>query len=213
MNQSESIPGSGNWVAGLWRFLSPPEVERCAVCTTPIATDHTHLIEPGAHRLLCVCEGCGETAGGLHPPYRRVPPGGVRRLDGFVMTDPQWEALLIPSGIAFFYYCSVSRRMVAMYPGAAGATETALDPEALGRLAAANPVLDELEPDVEALLINRADGAGEYYRVPIDRCYILVGLIRRHWRGSSGGGQVREAVREFFAWLRGEPEAVSWGHG
>ena len=56
----------------------------------------------------------------------------------------------------------------------------------------ANPVLESLEPDVEALLVNRVGhareaSAAEYYIAPIDACYQLVGLIRVHWRGLSGG--------------------------
>ena len=60
----------------------------------------------------------------------------------------------------------------------------------------------DLEPDVEALLVNRIDGAREYYRVPIDRCFALVGLIRTRWRGLSGGAEAWQAIHEFFAGLR-----------
>ena len=35
-----------------------------------------------------------------------------------------------------------------------------------------------MEPDVEALLINRVGPAREYFLAPIDECYRLVGLIR-----------------------------------
>ena len=67
----------------------------------------------------------------------------------------------------------------------------------------ANPVLSELEPDVEALLVNRVGAArgsapAEYYMVPIDDCYKLVGLIRIHWRGLSGGTEVWQEIGELF---------------
>jgi len=52
--------------------------------------------------------------------------------------------------------------------------------EAWSELAASNPVLNDLQPDVEALLVNRTRGAREYYRLPIDRCFSLAGLIRTH---------------------------------
>ena len=65
-------------------------------------------------------------------------------------------------------------------------------------LEAENPVLRELEPDVEALLANRIGGARDYYRTPIDECYKLVGLIRSTWRGLSGGTEVWEEVERFF---------------
>ena len=64
-----------------------------------------------------------------------------------------------------------------------GATESLLELDAWEALEAANPVLATLEPDVEALLVNRARGAREHWLVPIDECYALVGLIRTRWRG------------------------------
>ena len=39
-------------------------------------------------------------------------------------------------------------------------------------------MLATLEPDIEALLVNRARGARRHWIVPIDECYALVGLIR-----------------------------------
>ena len=55
-------------------------------------------------------------------------------------------------------------------------------------------MLGELEPDVEALLVNRARGAREHWLVPIDDCYSLVGLIRTRWRGLTGGREVWEQI-------------------
>jgi hypothetical protein len=55
-----------------------------------------------------------------------------------------------------------------------------------------------LEPDVEALLVNRARGARRHWIVPIEDCYALVGVIRTHWRGLTGGTEVwREIARSF----------------
>ena len=70
-------------------------------------------------------------------------------------------------------------------------------------LADDNPVLRELEPDVEALLVNRVGESRDYYRVGIDECYQLVGLIRTHWRGLSGGTAVWDEIGRFFAGLEG----------
>jgi hypothetical protein len=55
---------------------------------------------------------------------------------------------------------------------------------------------------VEALLVNRTEGARDYYRVPIDQCYALTGLIRSRWRGIAGGQQAWDAIRRFFAVLK-----------
>jgi hypothetical protein len=57
------------------------------------------------------------------------------------------------------------------------------------------------------LLVNRVGhvrGASpaEYYLVPIDECYKLVGLIRRHWRGLSGGTEVWREIGAFFNGLK-----------
>ncbi len=68
-------------------------------------------------------------------------------------------------------------------------------------------ILKEMEPDVEALLVNRVASArnyasAEYYIVPIDECYKLVGLIRAYWHGLSGGTEVWEAIGKFFTELK-----------
>jgi hypothetical protein len=64
---------------------------------------------------------------------------------------------------------------------------------------------------VEALLANRVGtGRGanaEYFIAPIDECYKLVGLIRLHWRGLSGGTEVWREVGAFFSSLKQRAEA------
>jgi hypothetical protein len=62
-------------------------------------------------------------------------------------------------------------------------------------------VLDELKPDVEALLVNRARGARDQWLVPIDECFSLVGLIRTNWRGLTGGREVWDKLGRFFEQL------------
>ncbi len=76
-----------------------------------------------------------------------------------------------------------------------------------------NPVLRELEPEVEALIANRV-GANrgvdaQYYIAPIDECYKLVGLIRLNWHGLSGGTEVWREVGKFFASLKERTETVA----
>jgi hypothetical protein len=50
--------------------------------------------------------------------------------------------------------------------------------------------------------VNRIGETRDYYRVGIDQCYRLVGLIRSHWRGLSGGAMVWGEIAGFFAGLR-----------
>ena len=108
---------------------------------------------------------------------------------------------MIPINVAFFF-SSEPGRVTALYPSPAGATESLLTLEAWEELAAENPVLHELEPDVEALLVNRLETTRDYYRAPIDECYRLVGLIRANWRGLSGGQAVWRELAQFFELLK-----------
>jgi hypothetical protein len=91
--------------------------------------------------------------------------------------------------------------MRALYPGPMGVTEAPLHAGAWEALVAHNPVLEELAPDVEALLVQRAGGAREQWILPLDDCYRLVGLVRRHWRGLTGGTEVWQEIERYFAEL------------
>jgi hypothetical protein len=131
----------------------------------------------------------------------------------FQMTDEQWDNLMIPVNMVYMFRSSQAQRVMAFYPSPAGAMESMLDLGGWKELAGGNPILNDLEPDVEALLINRVHSRdGEHYRehyiVPIDACYELVGLIRVHWKGLSGGEEVWKAIAEFFAGLRAKAIAV-----
>jgi hypothetical protein len=125
-------------------------------------------------------------------------PRRARFLSDFHLTDAQWEELRLPINLVFFYRSTRAGRVVAVYPSPAGGTESLLTLETWNQLEEENPVLRELEPDVEALLVNRVDRARDHYRVPIDACYRLVGLIRANWRGLSGGTEVWEEISQFF---------------
>ena len=90
--------------------------------------------------------------------------------------------------------------MIALYPSPAGATESSLSFDSWDEIESSNPVLVDMEADVEALLVNRVGHARgfaspEYYMVPIDECFKLVGLIRSSWQAASGGTEVwRESL-------------------
>jgi hypothetical protein len=189
--------------AALRRLVRPrPQVECCELCGMELPPEHAHLVEPAGRKLLCSCDACAILFSGVQSArYRRVPRR-VESLADFRMTDAEWEDLHIPINLAFFFRSSSAGRVVAAYPSPAGATESLLTLEAWRQLEERNPTLRELEPDVEALLVNRVAPAREYYRVPIDECYKLVGLIRSNWRGLSGGAEVWEAIGRFFAGLK-----------
>jgi hypothetical protein len=110
----------------------------------------------------------------------------------------------MPTGLAFLMRSSVSGTVIALYPSPAGATECELPLDAWERLVARNPILERLEPDAEALVVNRLKKAGggdggQHLLVPIDQCYKLVGAIKESWEGISGGDAVENSVRAFFA--------------
>jgi hypothetical protein len=134
-------------------------------------------------------------AGGGH--LRLIPDRRLEITD-FELPDADWEELSIPVDMAFFFHSSDAERVQAFYPSPMGATESALTLEAWERVEESNPVLSQIESDVEALLVNRARGARRYWLVPIDECYGLVGLIRTRWKGLSGGEEVWVEIDRFF---------------
>lgn len=186
-------------LASIRRFLRPRAVrEHCALCSAELADEHPHLVEPASRRLACACDACALLFSGSETSrYRRVPRH-VRALPDFHMTDEMWEALQLPIDLAFFLHSAPAGCVIALYPSPAGATESVVEPEAWRSLVDENPVLRKFEPDVEGLLVNRVGASRAYFRVGIDECYRLVGLIRTHWRGLSGGAKVWGEIAGFF---------------
>jgi hypothetical protein len=178
---------------------APPQ-EVCDLCGDPVPPEHRHLIDLRSRELMCACTACRilfeqDAAGGGH--FRLVPERRLL-LDGFELDDVRWANLRLPVDMAFFFHSSDAGRTVAYYPSPVGPMESLLELEAWAELEADNPVLRTLEPDVEALLVNRSRGARDYLLVPIDDCYRLVALIRTHWRGLSGGSEVWQEIDDFF---------------
>ena len=98
---------------------------------------------------------------------------------------------------------SVTDGVVALYPSPAGATECELDLEAWRELVELNPVLDELEPDAEALIVNRMADPPHVRDRADRRCYRLVGLVKIDaGRASRAAPAVDEAVAGYFDELR-----------
>jgi len=207
-------------LASLRRFGRPRAVqERCELCNAGLSAEHAHLIEVANRRLVCACDACAILFERPPSPYPLPPEGGEGRVRGgtaryrrvprriqyladFRLPDAAWEELHLPIDLAFFLHSTPAGRVIALYPSPAGATESLVTLEAWQTLTEDNPVLRDFEPDVEALLVNRTKGARDCYRVGIDECFRLVGLIRTHWRGLSGGTEVWEAIGRFFADLK-----------
>lgn len=176
--------------------------ERCELCSAELADMHSHLLEQANRQILCACEACALLFCDREDAHYLRIPRRILSLVEFQMTDMQWESLMIPINLAFFYFDGAAGKMKAMYPSPAGATESALSLESWEEILSQNFLLQTMEPNVEAFLVNRVGPSPEYFLVPIDECYRLVGLIRMHWKGLSGGTEVWQQIERFFAGLR-----------
>ncbi len=211
MKTSNAETGAGP-LAGLRRLADtrrPREV--CELCDAPIPAEHDHLLEPEKRSLVCACVACALLFAEGRGRYRAVPRR-CERLIGFHMSEARWQSLQVPINLVFFFRSTPANAVIALYPSPVGVTESSAGGEGWTELARENPILDDLNADVEALLVNRlvpvesGDRGEEYYRVSIDRCFHLAGLLRKHWRGLSGGTAVWQEVNRFFSALRSRAE-------
>jgi len=198
---------------GLKRFLDRPRKrvgEHCEMCSEPIAETHSHVVNVQSRNLMCVCRACYllfTHQGAAQGRYLAVPERYLYDPD-FALTTDQWEDLQIPVNMAFFFMNSEMERMAGFYPSPAGATESLLPLGAWENVIAANPGFSSATPDVEALLLRRAEERTACYLVPIDACYELVGLVKMHWRGFSGGEVVWNEIDRFFTTLEERSKRV-----
>jgi len=208
-----SQPGSAFGV--LRQFVRrPSSVETCEMCSLELTSSHQHLLDPNSRKLICACDACAILFGNQgQTKFKRVPRR-VRYLPDFRLTDSQWDGLMMPINMAFFFKSTPQDRVLALYPSPAGATESLLSFDTWDEIELDNPILRDMEPDVEALLVNRVGHSRgfanpEYYVVPIDECFKLVGLIRSRWQGLSGGTEVWREIAAFFGDLKSKsPQTV-----
>lgn len=207
------------------RRVAASDAERCDLCGVALEPHHDHLLDPARREITCACTPCAilfEPRGLAFGPARRVRVRHrVERLGGFRMTEAAWRELGIPIGLA--YVCREGTRdagsgaagtsagagtsdagtaAMAFYPSVAGVVATPIGQAAWDALAAENPVLAELAPDVEALLVNRMNGASEHYRVSIDECFRLAGVVRRSATHLAPGPEISPEIERFFAALQ-----------
>lgn len=169
-------------------------VDRCDLCSEALPPEHRHLLDIDHGAALCSCQACTvlfnrPVASNGH--YRLIPRARSRL--SAIDTAP----LGVPVGLAYF----VPRddgSVLAHYPSPVGATEWTVDDVAWRSVVAAHPSLGALQPEVQALLVNTAWGACEHWIVPVDDCFRLVAIVRREWRGLSGGSTVWPEITSFF---------------
>ena len=207
LTNADDGPGQG-LIDTLRRFRERRSYqEKCEFCGAGLEPEHKHLLEVAKRRIVCTCTPCAfrfqDVVGGRF----KLIPSDIRQLPEFDLSDSEWENLALPINLAFFFYSTPQQKMNAMYPSPAGATESLLPLTAWDSLVERNSVLATMAADVEALLVNRVGAKREHYLVPIDLCFELIGLIRVHWRGFSGGDKVWEEVDTFFSKLRANARA------
>jgi len=196
------VPPSGALKRAIDRAASrrTGTVERCGLCGTAVAEVHRHVLDGRDETPRCVCTACAlllgrDGAGGGH--YRLIP---TRRLR---LTGVSTEPLRVPVGVAFFVKHQ-DGRVVAHYPSPLGGTRAEVDPATWTGIVAGSPALAGMRQGVEALLVRASPAAGrtEHWILPVDECYRLVAVIRRHWTGMAGGAAVWREVARFFEELR-----------
>lgn len=178
----------------------------CDLCALAIGEEHVHLVDRVEQKLLCSCQACAIALSAEHGRFRRV--GDRIRHDPALATEREAFARVgIPVGLAFLQRSSKRQRWTAFFPSPAGVVEADLAHAAWEAIVSRSPFLSSIEDDVEALLVRtHRDGAFEAFVVPIDRCYALVALVRRHFQGFDGGDGLREAVAQFFETLSSRSE-------
>jgi hypothetical protein len=194
----ESSLGALRKFASAARPRTVGAVERCELCSVSLPPQHRHLLETASRKIVCACDPCALRFQNVIGGRFKLVPRDTRVLPDFQISDQEWEALALPIHLAFFFYSTPAAKMTAMYPSPAGATESLLPLTAWETLAAKNSALSEMLPDVEALLANRVGDTRAYFIAPIDKCYELVGTIRKYWKGLSGGEEVWREIDKFF---------------
>ena len=178
------------------RTAPQPAGERCEMCSEQIGDEHSHVVNVEGRQLMCVCRGCYLLFTDPQAKLRyRAVPDRYLSFPEFGLGRREWQLLQIPVGLAFFFRNSVLDRTVAFYPGPAGATESELDLSAWNGIRAADPRVDMLADDTEALIV----------RVPDDEyatTRVLSGADRRLLR-------VRRTAADALARLRRRPGSAA----
>ncbi|HYJ57346.1 MAG TPA: DUF5947 family protein [Mycobacterium sp.] len=198
------------------RTAPKPAGESCEMCAEQIADEHQHVVNVEGRQLMCVCRGCYLLFTDQHATLRyRAVPDRYLAFPGFALDRRRWEALQIPVGVAFFFRNSHLGRTVAFYPGPAGATESELELESWNDLRAADPRVDTLADDTEALLVRVPPDDPEgteppvCHLLPIDACYEFVGRLRMLWRGFDGGQDAHRYMNDFFETIADRSKVVA----
>ena len=194
-----------------------PSAEKCELCATEVPAEHGHVADlercdPGVH--------VPGLLPAVHPARARAAaatgrcPTGTWPIPAAALGAAEWDALQIPVGLAFFLPqldLGPGRRLLSE-PGRGHRVRARP-----GRVGSGWPRSTRCSarrtPDVEAALICRTDSGVEYFLVPIDVCYELVGRMRLHWRGFDGGAEARASIADFLGHGAIPARAAPWPGG
>jgi hypothetical protein len=156
---------------------------KCSLCARPIEEKHDHLYSPAKREIACACFECALIVPSSdHAAFRKVPTGvqriAVRDVAGWL------DRLNVPVGVAALIPSDGGGARLA-YPGPAGLVESTVDPALWRALCDDVPVAGQLAPEVEALVWSGL--THDVLRTGIDVVFRLVGELRTHWRGITGG--------------------------
>jgi hypothetical protein len=175
-----------------------PDPQHCDLCQQPVQAEHRHLLDTDATEVLCSCQACSllfNRSAASDGHYRLLPDRRV------ALHDIDAARLGVPVGLAFFVV-QPDRSVLAHYPSPGGATRWQIEPRAWRDVVAGCPDLGGLADQVEALLVDTTGQRREAWIVPLDDCYRLVAIVRREWKGITGGDRVGNEIGEFFDELR-----------
>ena len=149
--------------AGLRGRAAPPGDDHCDLCGVAIDPEHRHLLHLVDRRITLLLRAVLRAARG------RCRAAAVRERASSCSTTSRSTTTSGRSSRSRSGSRSSSLRergqgVVALYPSPAGATESELHLDAWDELVAANPVLGELEPEVEALIVEPHERAAALRR-------------------------------------------------
>jgi hypothetical protein len=183
------------------------DVERCELCASPVAVEHSHLVDLHKRRLVCCCDACvslfdvpltRESQEISRTRFKRVPTRW-KKLGDVVMGRELAAELCLPVGLIFLMCASPSGKAIALFPGPIGVAEADISGDGWARVVERWSALQEMVADVEAIMLvnmHNIDEAGVYL-VPIDACFNLAGRLQTSWKGLDGGIDGERALADF----------------
>jgi hypothetical protein len=189
-------------LSALRRFTraEPAADARCDLCNAAIGSEHPHLLEVAARRLVCACPGCALLFPGHEGARYRSVVTTLEPLTDVRLAESDWGELGVPVRFVFLCASRTHERIYATYPNPGGAAESELPRETWSSLVQRYPRLSEIEPDVAGVFLDGLTEDEPAYELSIDVFQNLMGQI------AVSGGSPRAAwriVKERFTSAKG----------